>query len=132
MQWLNTSGAQGVRVLRVAAKQAIYGEGEARLSLPVLFYRTGRRDHPPGVLRLYRQDQGWYHGAEHGTSHAQELSRCQGHDFDGGGWARIQAVRSQYRDTSTVPFLSGGGQSSGNMIQTTILTVDVAPETQVQ
>ena len=45
-----------------------------------------------------------------------------------GRWARIQAVRSQYRDASTVPFLGGRGQSSGNMIQVMMLTVDVAPK----
>lgn len=81
---------------------------------------------------LYRLGSGVVERRWAGTSYAQELSLRQGHDFDGGGWARIQAARSQYGDAITVAFLGGVGQSSGNMIQITILTVDVAPETQVQ
>ena len=75
---------------------------------------------------LHRPGSGVVQQRWAGTSHAQKLSRRQGHDFDGGGWAQIQAVRSQYRGASAVPFFDGVGQSSGNMIQITMLTVDVA------
>jgi len=61
-----------------------------------------------------------------GRSHTQELSQYHGNDLDGRWWAQIQAVRLQL-STQAVPFL-GGGQSSGNMIQITMLTADVAPK----